>query len=111
MERGTRQLLLFEISHGSGVLLSSISNIHALFFRRHDDLEDWLILILLRLDCDGTQEALAGVDIRAVGLLNQNVSLLETCITLRSTSFVHLQHQMTTWLHAIIYFPLRTAYF
>lgn len=90
MERGTCQLLLFEISHGSGVLLSSISNVHALFFRRHDNLEDRLILILLRLDCNRTQEALTSVDIRAVGLLNKNVSLLENLITLRSTGFVHL---------------------
>lgn len=102
-------MLLFEISHGSGVCLSSITNIHALFFWRHHNLEDRLILILLRLDSNRTQKALTGINIRAVGLLNQNICLLENLIaTLRSTSFVHLQHQMTL-LHTIIYLPLWAA--
>lgn len=90
MERGSCQLLLLEISHGCGVCISSISNVHALFFRRHNNLEGRLILILLRLDSNRAQEALTGVDIWAVGLLNQNISLLENLITLWCTSFVHL---------------------
>lgn len=93
MERGACQLLLFEVSHGSGICLSSrISNVHTLFFRWHDNLEYRLILILLGFDGNWTQEALASVNIWAVGLLHQNVSLLENLIALGwcNTSFVHL---------------------
>lgn len=109
MERGASQLLLFEVGHGSGVGLSAIPDVHALFLRRHDDLEDWLILILLGLDRNRAQEAFACIHVRAVRLLDQDVRLLESLVTLWAAGFVHVQHQGASRLHAVIYFPLRTA--